>query len=836
MNRYIVLLLFALSCSLTGVGQSLGLQFSSHETVQEKRTSFNLTPVKPICLQGITDISFDVMFRPNMPIYFGYVLRIITSQNKNVDIVYNEPFRQLNFVTGEKWISCNVDSIHIFDQWNRLMIRFNEKEKSLSFFINDHQLGQSRADFNNESCSHISFGANDQAGFQTADIPPMLVKEIRITENKTLTYYYPLSESNGEEALEKVSGKKYKVLNPVWIAPMHQNWRLVYTNKVPGVPSVAFNRQKDMLYLVGADSLYELSVKGLSVKGIQLAEKRSHLAAGNQTVYNSIDGRLYNFYIDQKSVSVYDTAKAFWDKNFPIDPLTVFWHANKFISPADTSLYTIAGYGQLRYKNLIQRYHFPTQQWDTVHATGDFFMPRYLAALGMNETGDTAFILGGYGSKTGEQTLNPRHVYDLLAFSVRDKKFTQLTRLNEPEHPFCFSNSLVTEPGTDNYYTLIYPNDRFNSRLQLIKGSLHSPGYELMADTIPWQFYDVESFVDLFYSSGSKKLLAATFHTGKDSITDVKIYSLDFPPNKMITTADTAASAPISAWTYLIGLVALAAAGSIALYWYKKKKKAIAAVPVPSGPLETVSPAKAINTASVFLFGQFEVLTKEKQNVTHLFSPLLKELFLLILVHTYKDGKGISSEKLLEILWSDKSPRDARNNYQVNIAKLKSICEKAGCGNIGRDSGQLKFEQEEDAVYIDYKRFIELTDGRYVMDNAYVSLVVDLIQHGGFLAQLHYSWLDDVKSEVSGKISDIFVKYVNSVDAGANAELVLRFANAVFLFDQLNEEALIYKCKSLILLGRYGMAKDAFSKFTRDYKETYGVDFGKTFTQITGNT
>lgn len=836
--------------SLPAFCQSFGLQFSSHEAVQEKRTSFNLTPGKPACFDQNTDLQFDFMLRSNMPIYFGYLLRIVTDQNRNIDIVYNERQRLLNFITGEKFISCPVDSIGAFNQWNQLTIRFDTHNKTVEFLANGHALGKSAIETNDQLCCRIVFGANDLPGFQTADVAPFLIREIKITENKKLRYHFPLDENGGNEAHEQVSDKKYFVANPGWIAPMHQNWKKVYSTQTGSVPALAYNKEKDILYIISGDSLYEYSPRNDAIRITRLSEKRRDMAYGNQGIYNHINNKLYNFYIDEHSVSVYDTLQARWDKSFHSDPLTIFWQANKFISSTDTSLYTVAGYGQLHYKNLIQRYSFNTQRWDTIHPKGDFFMPRYLAALGMNASGDTAYILGGYGSKTGDQMLNPRHSYDLLAFDVRGRQFTKLTELKEPEHPFVFSNSLILEPGTDNFYTLIYPNDRFNSRLQLIKGSLHNTDYEPMADTIPYQFLDVESFVDLFYSPVSKKLLAVTLHTGKDTVTDVNVYSLNFPPNKMIAATTTATTESAGKWLYIIGGILLALAFSRIFLKNRKKKSEKtdpatdinhqhqeAAAPDAShlAPSITLAPSPAVDTTAIYLFGQFEVLSRDKQNLTASFSPLLKELFLLILLHTCKDGKGISPEKLLEILWPDKSSKDARNNYQVNIAKLKTICEKIGGININRDTGHLRLLAEEENIFIDYKRFAELTGGAYTINNQYVTALLELIQRGGFLQQLHYSWLDDYKSEVSGIISDIFVKYATTADPEANAELTLRFANAVFLFDQLNEEALVYKCKSLMILGRHGMAKDTFSKFAKEYRENYGVDFEKTFVQITGN-
>ena len=98
MGRYIVLLLWLFLFFSTAYGQSHGLQFSSHEVVPEKRTSLNLTPLEPVCFSSTTELSFDIKFRPNLETYFGYVLRMITSDNQNIDLVYNQKLLQFNFI------------------------------------------------------------------------------------------------------------------------------------------------------------------------------------------------------------------------------------------------------------------------------------------------------------------------------------------------------------------------------------------------------------------------------------------------------------------------------------------------------------------------------------------------------------------------------------------------------------------------------------------------------------------------------------------------------------------------------------------------------------------
>jgi two-component SAPR family response regulator len=530
-----------------------------------------------------------------------------------------------------------------------------------------------------------------------------------------------------------------------------------------------------------------------------------------------------------------------WDINFAPRDLTVFWQANKFLSPADTSLYIIGGYGQLRYKNMVQRYHFPTKEWDTILPEGDPLMPRYLAALGTNAAGDTAYILGGYGSKTGDQTIHPRFTYDLMSYSVKSRTFKNLLHLKDPASQFCFANSLVIDSVTGDYYALSYPIDRFNSSLQLIKGSLQSSDYILLGDTIPYAFHDIESFVDLYYCAASKKLAAITLFTNANNISSVKVYTLDFPPNALDAVVPAAAPASRD-WIYFLLAGVLVAAG-LFFVMRRKKKTPVAelrnaanpvATPVHEGnhPLQPLAEERR-GSSAIYLFSQLEILDKEGHDITKMFTPLLKELFLLVLIHTFRDGKGIGSEKLYEILWSDKPTKDARNNFSVNVVKLKAILEKVGDCHISKDSGKWKLDLPE-SIYVDYQHYMHLVGVKPEVNKSYVNELLSVVGSGPFLSTVHYNWLDDIKSEVSGRTIDILLNYISTADLVAEAEFIIKVANGIFFFDQLNEEALVYKTRCLVLLGRHGIAKETYLKFAKEYKENYGQDFEKSFAEMTG--
>ncbi|WP_298709943.1 hypothetical protein [Chitinophaga sp.] len=832
MRKYIYCIIACLCQGFAVMGQSHGLEFSSHEVVPEHRTALDLTPGSPYCLKdGQTEIAFQLAFRPHLETYFGYILRMLTDDRQNIDLVYNQRTMTIHFVIGETITgSAPLDSSLLTGQWLRLRVELDAGKQTASFYCNDKPAGSGKMPFKKGSCARIFFGAIKHEGFQTLDVPPMRLRDVRLLENGAVSRFYPLNESGGQEARDEAKGTPARATNPVWIKPRHQQWQNRLTLETTGTPSVAYNEKEDLLYVVTDDTLFTYSFRNGALRADPASRGNRILPAGNQSVYDPHLHRILNFYIDEKKVATLTPGGDRWSNTFYATLLTEWWQANKFYSPADSSLYIIGGYGQLHYKNTVQRYRFRDNRWDSVPATGDAFSPRYLAGLGLNAAGDTAFIIGGYGSNTGDQAVNPRFTYDMMAYSVETGTFKHLYTLPQPEHHFCFANSLIIDSASREYYGLIYPTDRFQSSLQLVRGSLSEPEFRLMGDSLPYQFYDIGSFADLYYSPLSRQLIAVTIYNNKDSVSGVRAWSLDFPPNALQPAAPVRKS-DRRLWLLLLPL-------AIVLFWLlRKKKKTIRPEEPRDAPHQEVLQEPVLRLpekSAVFLFGQFEAFDREGNDITKQFTPLLKELFLLLVVHSMKDGKGISSESLYETLWSDKSPKDAKNNFSVNMVKLKGVLEKIGVFHAGKEPGRWKLEILEDSAYIDYAAFVKLTQrpAGGAPDKQLVVALLEIVQRGAFLRTTHYEWLDDVKFQIAGTVSDVLLRYMSSADKHAEADFILRAANAIFLFDHLNEEALAYKCRSLNQLGRHSLARDAYEKFAKEYKESYGQEYGTPFVEV----
>ena len=849
MRRGLFIVALLLISSGEGFGQSYGLAFNSHESVMEKRTTFDLSPDDPLCFTRNVELTFDIRFLPNHNAYFGFVLRIVSVENQNIDLIFDEKSNLFKVIIKDLFsgISFGIDSTRLYKEWNHCNLAFNPTSRALQFGVNGKIAGNSRLPVNFK-CLKFLWGANDFPGFDTKDVPPMEIKDIRIAEDGRMKYFWPLNETSGDIAYDKLRRQAGKIKNPVWVQSRHQQWELLAAFSIGSYAGVAFDPKQDRFFVTGSDSITVFTIKNEQNTLSQIPTGHLNLRLGHQTIYDTISDKLYDFYIDQEKVVAFDFATRQWSGDFEPGKITEFWHANKFISPIDSCLYIFGGYGQFKYKNNIWRYSFSTRKWELINSSGDYYAPRYLAGSGADPKGKFVYIIGGYGSETGDQTLAPGNFYDLLRYNVTEKSFKKIYTLSKKSTQFTFANSMVIGPGPGEYYGLIYPNVNSNSNLQLIKASFGDSNYQRLANSIPFNFSDVVSFTDLYYSPLSNKLVTVILHYSpirdKQKMTEVKIYTLDFPPASVevpVVSESETHSRFLFLWWLSGGVILIAVVFFFIRASNRPGRAAESAAVANAGAVPDKVPYTATyvqevveknHRSAIYLFGPFQVFDKDGNDISQLFSPLLKELFLVLLTYTISNGRGISSNELNEILWRDKSEKDAMNNRSVNLVKLKTLLEKIGNFVIIKESGFWQIQVRDDDIYIDHKKYVALLQSADDPAKGYMLQLMHIIKRGPFLAQTDYNWLDDIKSGISNSGIHICLDYLDSPNIPKDPEFVVEIANCIFYFDQVNEDALIHKCKNLVLLKRHALASKTYDKFLKDYKDIYGADFEKSFQEV----
>jgi two-component SAPR family response regulator len=860
-------------------GQNFGLGFYSHETTVENRTGLHLTQKEYFELKDSIIISFDMKLLDSKLGYFGYIFRCYLDNKQNIDLIHrlekNGTISSFTIIKGTEktLLVVKIPFQKLRNEWHMVKLIINSQNESISLTVGDSLNTQSFRNLKNGNID-MFFGVSNELKHPTTDVPAYAARDIKVWTRNKLAHNWPLNETQGNIAKDIVNGLQAKVNNPMWINASHTQWKLVLRATVNGYGETVWDRWGNTIYFIGKDTLKWYSFKDHVLNSQTYLHENLLLIKGNQAIWDPFNNQLLAYSIDAEKAFRYNTIIQKWGGNFTGQiAQTIYSQHNKTIYPADSSLYCFAGYGQFKYKNDVFKLKLNNLKWEKVNTKGDFFKPRYLSALGVNSSSDTAYIIGGFGSESGDQIMNPDYYYDFVRYSFKDSTFKVVYEFSSLETGFCFANSLYIDDTERKFYGLTFPKNKYENTLQLFTGSLDSPEYSLTPTGIPFLFDDIKSYADLFYLAPLNQLIAITSHLKHDSTTVFNVYSISFPPivpEKDEPYTKKSKSGTLLLWLALLVVLGLTAFSFLFMFLRKKKRKrvhendqlnsSIAPFPqdkeiitetislpeeeisqeIPAGPgvkrlIETgikghTFPSKEIRTNSIFLFGKLRLYDKHGEEISNNFSPLLKELFLLILLNSF-EKEGISSQLIDEILWFDKSVKSAQNNRAVNIAKLRTIFNEIDGLELKHERNLWSIDIDQNQLYCDYfdiKSVINSPD----TDLANSLRKIDSIASRGALLQgLSYEWLDEFKSACSDFIIDVFLDYMGQLNKPEHNQLIIKAATTLSIFDPVNEEAMRLKCKAYISLGHHSMANDTYARFVKDYKALYGEAYKISFNQ-----
>ena len=857
-NKFISLVVLLL-LSVYSYAQDIqyGLKFKSYDVEKEKRTNLYLTPEKPLSLPSVYTISFDLKLYSSGRDPFGYIFQIFDEDGHNIsmllNIVKSTMVNKLAFTYSSREIlSKTFEEAEIsFDEWKTVEVSIDTKKELLTVSIGDKRFSQSIPELKSFNKINVVFGRNDRYGIQITDIPSMTLKDIRIyNENRSeVLYEWLLKNYTADGSYDEIKHELAVVDNPDWLLNQHVFWKRKYSLTTDKHSQIAYNSTNNEIGIYSNSLFYFLNVATDNRQVDTIKNRNPWGALSSNMLFDHNSGKyiFYTFeYEREADVLSYDTEMKMWDM-VSLEPVpSDYWHHNRLISPYDKKLYLFGGYGHHSYKNDVHIYDFGKKEWTRSPLKGNGPHPHYLSGLGVLDD-KHILIFGGYGSETGEQSLAPRFIYDLYKINTETLESEKLWTLNKPEKDFVVSNSLVVDTITRSFYALAYSLRQFNTNLVLLKFSIDEPEYEILGDSIPIRFEDNKSYVDLFLDKKSDNLVAVisgpkALHSNED---EISIYTLSYPPLAKSSLYQKEPSVFMSGkLTVLIISVFLLI---IVLYFYirkksKEKDKFTDNIEAEDRPPEDENKTayirkrndEAVRAQSVCLFGGFCVVDRNGNDVTKDFTPMLKQLFLLILMYTHKDRKGISSAKLKDVLWFDKSDESAKNNRGVTLSKLRQLFEAVGDIAIKSNNAYWTVEIGED-VYCDYSEalyFIDKLSQNEDTDLDNLKELLSLLSRGELLPNLQTEWVDSFKSDFSNNLMDVLFELLKKQKILDNPQLCIDLADAIFIQDSLNEDALRLKCSTLVKMGRNKLSKNAYEMFAKEYKLLFGEDFEIPFEQI----
>ena len=829
MQKTILFLLFILNPILfKSQNISSGLYFAAHSAIKEERTSLILSPEFDAS-KGFT-LDFDIKFRSEEHNY-GYVFRIIVDNEKSFDLIANiTPGKKtLNLIEGDNIYLAFDEELLKQYTWNKWVhIRCSIYPDSLRLVF-DNQMLQDRYKPINIKNVKFYFGYSDHNKFHSSDVPPMSIRNIKITDGKNKTIaYWPLKEHQPYSCSDSLHHIPATVTNPTWEINKHTKWVKEKTLELPIYPQICHAPSKGNIYFANSSSVLVYSTTDDTLDTIFSAHGAPYTEINNQLIYHPYYNELWSYDFDTlKWISIFNFKDNTWTRNDREIKNPEYSQHNAFVSPNDSCLYIFGGYGNYQYKNQILKKSRTQDNWKSVTYSEEI-PPRYLSGSGYKNR-DTILVFGGCGNPQGKQELGIINYYDLYAIDINTFKTKKLWTIPNDTKNFVIGNNIVADEKNNKLYALCFPNDCSNSYILLKSFDLDSGNScTNYADTIPFTFNDVNSFCTLYYDSLQSQLYAVTNYNHNNK-SNINVYSLAYPPLKVEDTLQTGTGRKAilqrSFFFISVGVCIIAGIGCIYFCYRRRRKRNFN----PNSPVttntdrlhettseeENYKPKLTVHRKSSILFlDGFQVWDKNGIDITKSFTPILKQLLILIILYSVNNKKGISNVTLRELLWFDKMDESAQNNRRVNIRKLKLLLEKLDGAELVKESTywSVKFTQ----TYCDYIEVCNYIDKVKNNEPITATNINDLplnLLSGQLLPYVQTDWLDSFKSNYANSVLDTAISLSKQEYIKGNNELLIQIANSMFAHDKTDEYALILKCQALYKNGRTSLAKTTFDTF-----------------------
>ena len=835
-SSFVLLLVFK-----SNANEHRGVFFKSKEVSLENRTGIDLTEEGSISYQSSFSIEFDILFR-DLDERYGYVLQLKeTNDGHQFDLIYNIDgrFPDLFVVLDKKETNLQMalsrEQIELVNRWHKFRLTVDAVSGDVAMTFGGKTVTD-KIELPASSELEWTFGIVDRYGFEIDEVPPMSVRNIRFSEQNNLKYFWPLDYTTGNTVKDSVGGKEAEIINPAWVVEQHQTWKQVRSFEFSEMPQIAFNKNTEAFYFVERkQGITKFSLNERKVSTIKYLSGNPFYEDAQQAFFDKND-RLRTYSKYKNLAPAFNEASRTWDNRYDtLAYLPKYWHHNSFLHPVDGAFMAIGGYGFFTYFNTIRKLDERTKTWKELKLKGELFEPRYLASLGQSQNDSVYYLFGGLGNETGKQILGKEFYYDLYKIDFGADTISKVWEVEEiDDESYTPVNSMIINEQENCFYTLCFSHGNNETALQLLKADLNNPEYKFIGSKIPYTFYDITSFADLYNWETHNKILALTMHEAADGKFKVNIYSLNYPPSEgELAPAGEKKTGKLHVAYFFFGALTLLLIGGVTIILGKAKKSKTESRKTTLNLL-TDEPNNSDEPLQgrILTFGGFQVFDRNGKDITYRFSPTVKELFLLIFLNTVDGNTGISSKKIQEFLWPDKPEHNAKNNRGVNIKKLRSILEDVGDITITFDGNYWRMSHCED-VFCDFEYIKEYNKiGFDISRIKEFNTVMSILSRGNFLLNTETEWLDRWKDNISGRIVNRLEEVCELLDIRKNEKELLEITDVLFTFDQMNETALELKCNILYHQGKHSLAKEIYNHYIKLYSNLYNEDFKRSFKDL----
>ncbi len=294
---------------------------------------------------------------------------------------------------------------------------------------------------------------------------------------------------------------------------------------------------------------------------------------------------------------------------------------------------------------------------------------------------------------------------------------------------------------------------------------------------------------------------------------EFKVEKGDSPDNK--------SSANFSIWIISVSIFFVLAIAAFIIFKLIKRKKITT---------ENENPV-IVTKNQIQLFGEFKAIDNQGNDITELFTPKVRELFLFTLIYTLKSGIGAGIRDINDNLWEGIPSAKVANNRSVTLNKLRKILLQFDGIEIVSTGGylQAKFKKPFFCDYISAYKICQIPEG---LSRQQLITFFGLVKRGRFLKGINWPWLDEIRGFTGNQVIDNLLNLATVYQKEMNLTEIEKIAQRILDYDDLNEEAIYLQVWALQKTNNTNLAKFNFNSFTKKYESNLGEPYPMTFSQF----
>jgi DNA-binding SARP family transcriptional activator len=666
------------------------------------------------------------------------------------------------------------------------------------------------------------------------DVPRMAVRNFEYT-NRHDYFCFPLTETQ-DVWVHDTRGKAVGYVKcPEWLANRHFHWKKEMEFWQKGLTYIAHDSRCHKIIGYSFDSVfvYDISGRDKLVSQPNRFSNRFPITSGGLFFNKAKDEFiLYNTLPspqDKHSIARYDYING---KFTPLDLAVAdskLHHHNAFTDSRGENLYIFGGYGNYSYSSNIYRHSPQSHSWEKELFSGDTISPRFFAAMGCDyrdTTPNAIYLFGGFGNNSGKQENGAWNSYDLYRINVDERHISKLFDV-----PLCDSidfiptGQLLVMPDLGYFYVFGYDHNAPRTKGYVYRIGMDGQSFQRVSDGIDIVSEKIESRVYFFYDDFYQKLICATQEIVQGKGALINLYSLAFPPAvpDEISARDDSGFWRLS-WIIVGSLLLII--GCVVVVQRRKRATDSSMVLTSASNVKpyaeaTISVNREPQANSVWLLGDFSVFDRNARDISYRFSSKIRQLFLLVLLHSGKDTDGISSAEISTILWPDK--KDSKNIRGVTFKALRDILADLDGLTLKKENHKWHIEIDSCVCTCDYTIIMNTLPGR-PSDSCSPYELTDLLMRGDFIHSSNYKWMDSFKFRFEEHIERLVRPLLDNALSAKDYPQVYKLANSLQFSHPLNEEYLKIQLKVLKNMGKHYQALSKFRLFAQEYRKSYGVE------------